>query len=104
MKGTAMLAINAVYVRMNGLLTELGNASVNLYREIAGLKDNLKNMGISWAGTAYEAYSLRLFEDLETMELTSARVVVMCELLYCALSMYMETEMKVADIIGGLHG
>ncbi|MBR4719087.1 MAG: hypothetical protein IKP31_02465 [Lachnospiraceae bacterium] len=98
-----MIPIDAVYIRMNGLLINLGTASVNLYREINDLKDRLQTIGISWSGTAYEAYSMRLFDDLRAMEHTAAGIVVMCELLYSALSMYQQTEMKVADIIGGLR-
>ena len=98
-----MIPIDAVYISMNSLLSELGTASVNLNREINGLKDRLQTIGISWKGTAYEAYSVRLFEDLETMEHTSAGILMMCKLLYSALSMYQQTEMKVADIIGGLY-
>lgn len=97
-----MVPINAIYVRMRELLNELGILSVCMTCEVTDLKERLAGIGISWSGTAYEAYSRRLIRDLDTMENTSKGIAVMCTLLYISLSRYQETELKVADIIGGL--
>ncbi len=97
-----MVPINALYVRMSELLNELGTLSFGMIREITGLRERLSGIGISWSGTAYEEYSRRLLRDLDTMENTSKGIAVMCSLLYISLSRYQDTELKVADIIGGL--
>lgn len=97
-----MNPLSAVYVRMNALMEELGTIAVKINREIAGLRDRARPLSISWTGTAYEAYSRRLLSDIEKMERTSTDIMIMSGLLYISLSRYQETEMKVADIIGGL--
>lgn len=97
-----MIPLSAVYVRMNGLLEELGTIAVKTNREIARLNDTIQSLGINWDGTAYEAYRRRLVSDIESMECTSEDILIISSLLYVSLSRYQETEMKVADIIGGL--
>lgn len=96
------MPLNAVYVRMNELLEELGRVTAGVGREIACFKDRAEVLGISWLGTAYEVYSRRLLSDIEAMEQILAEVVVMCSLLCTSILRYQETEMKVSDIIGGL--
>ena len=81
-----MVPINAVYVRMRELLNEMGDLAGNMVREITGIREKLDSIGISWCGTAYEAYSRRLLNDLDTMENTSKGIVVMCDLLFISLS------------------
>lgn len=98
-----MVPISAVYVRMSSLLADLGSIASDLNAEIKGLKDRIRNLGISWLGTAYETYSIRLIKDLEIMERTSEGVIEMCGLLCLSLSRYQDTEMKTSDIIGGLE-
>ena len=97
-----MEPLSAFYVRMNGLLLDLAGVSSHISCEISKLKDNLSDIGISWKGTAYEAYSRRLFEDIESMERMAGGMVKFCSLLYISLTRYQDTEMKVADIIGGM--
>lgn len=97
-----MIPLSAVYVRMNGLLEELGTIAVRMNREIGRLREGAQLLGISWLGTAYEAYSRRLLSDIENMEHTSEDIMIMSGLLYMSLSRYQDTEMKVSDIIGGL--
>lgn len=97
-----MIPINAVYIRMNGLLEEMGNVAAGMNREIISLRDRLSFLGISWLGTAYEAYSRRMFDDLDVMEHTAEGIVVMCGLLYASLAGYQDTESRIADVIGGM--
>lgn len=97
-----METLSAVYVRMNASLCDLARVTLSVRREITRLKDSINGIGISWKGTAYEAYSRRLYEDLESMEQVSEGMVTFSSLLYIALTRYQDTELKVADIIGGL--
>ena len=97
-----MQPISAVYTRMNGLLKELGVAAAHMYKEITSLRDRLKNLGISWEGAAYDEYSRVLLEDLMLMEMTAANICVMYRLLLGGLTGYQQSEMQVADLIGGM--
>ena len=96
-----MVPVNAIYIRMRDLLDEFGNASFRLTNEIAELKENLRDLGISWEGAAYDEYSRVLLSDLDHMESMAAGIGTMYTLLFLALSRYQETELKVSGMIGG---
>ncbi|MCR5357662.1 MAG: hypothetical protein K6E63_09730 [Lachnospiraceae bacterium] len=97
-----MKPLSAVYVRMKGLLDELGVVSENLYGKIAGLEEAISGLGISWEGTAYEQYSIRLKDDLNFMKAKALNLKVMYLMLSTLLAGYQNTEIKVGSIIGGL--
>ena len=97
-----MQPLSAMYIRMNGLLSEFMTASGNLYKEIAMLQDKLKYLGISWEGAAHDEYSRVLLGDLMIMEMTAANINLMCRLLLYSLKDYRQTEMLVANTIGGM--
>ncbi len=97
-----MQEVDAVYVRMSLMLTELGTVSKRLYDEINSLGDRLKYLGISWEGEAYDVYSRTLLSDLCLMELTACNLKLMYGLLHTALTRYQETEMRIYDMIGGM--
>ena len=97
-----MLPLSAVYVRMKELLDELGVVSENLYVKITGLEDAISNLGISWEGTAYEQYSIRLRDDLNFMKAKALNLKVMYLMLSTLLAGYQNTEINVGSVIGGL--
>lgn len=97
-----MQPVDAVYIRMSSLLSELGVVSKRICDELEGLKERLKYLGISWEGAAYDEYSRVLAEDISVMEMTAYSIQVMYRLLNTSLTRYQETEMKVYDIIGGM--
>ncbi|MCR5235535.1 MAG: hypothetical protein K6E53_16775 [Lachnospiraceae bacterium] len=97
-----MRPVDAIYVRMSSLLSELGTVSKRMCDELASLKDRLKYLGISWEGSAYDEYMRVLSEDIMLMEMTAYSIQVMYRLLNRSLTRYQETEMKVYDIIGGM--
>ncbi|MCR5421857.1 MAG: hypothetical protein K6E98_12740 [Lachnospiraceae bacterium] len=95
-----MEAINAIYVRMSSLLTELGMVCAQLYKETDILTDKLKYLGISWEGAAYDEYARVLMADLMMMSMTVANMNKMYRSLHFALTEYQRTEMYVFDAIG----
>ena len=97
-----MEIINAVYVRMNILLEEMGTVAIRLCREITGLKVSMSKLHISWEGEAYEEYYRVLMEDLSVMELKACNAMLMYQLLKMALMRYQEMERQVAVSVRGL--
>ncbi len=97
-----METINAVYVRMNILLQELGIKAGELYREINGLRERTARLNISWQGEAFEEYHRVLMKDLSFMEITAVDAIYMHRLLKEAIAGYQFMEMRVSEIVGGL--
>lgn len=98
-----MQPVGALYTSMDNLLSELGEVSGKINKEMAELQDKLKNLGISWEGAAYDEYSRVLMGDFLIMQMTAAGIQVMYRLLYNALTDYLQTEMQVMETIGGMR-
>ncbi len=96
-----MVPLNAVYVRMRGLLDDLGTVSEGLYSKVIELDERLSGLGIAWEGTAYEQYSIRLKEDLDYMKAKALNMRIMHIVLQTSLKGYQQTELMVNNIIGG---
>ena len=97
-----MVPLSAVYVRMRGLLDDMGVVSEELYAKLTGLEESLAGLNISWEGTAYEHYSIRLREDMEFMKAKALNMKVMYIMLSTFLTGYQNTELKVSSVIGGI--
>ena len=97
-----MEIINAVYVRMNVLLEELGIRAFDLYREISGLKEKTARLHVSWQGEAFEEYHRVLMKDLSVMEVTAIDAIYIHRLLKEALTEYQKMEMRISETVGGL--
>lgn len=97
-----MEVINAIYVRMNILLEELGTKAVELCREIKDLKERTAKLYISWQGEAFEEYHRVLMDDLTVMEITAMDAMYMHVLLKEALTEYQKMEMRISEKVGGL--
>ncbi len=97
-----METINAIYVRMNVLLEELGIKVWELYREISGLKEKTAKLHVSWQGEAFEVYHRVLMKDLSVMEVTAVDAIYIHRLLKEALAQYQKMEMRISETVGGL--
>ena len=97
-----METVNAIYVRMNILLEELGTKGEQLCREISSLKEKTEKLYLSWQGEAFEEFNRALRNDLTVMEITAVDAMYMHRLLREALTEYQTMEIKVSRIVGGL--
>ena len=97
-----METVNAIYVRMNILLREMGIKAWELYREIGSLKEKTAKLYISWQGEAFEEYHRVLMNDLSVMEITAIDTIYMHRLLREALDEYQKMEMRISERVGGL--
>lgn len=97
-----METLNAIYVRMNILLEEMGLVSRQLISEIKGLNERMSKLYISWEGEAYAAYHRVLMEDIRVMEETAMDAMFMYILLREALERYRKMELQAGEVIGGL--